>query len=63
MGTAPLTRFAHLMRDPDPDGARKAARQLWHEKGICVVFPEDCYGLDRQFVEAIGNRIHGRRKA
>lgn len=62
MATTSLSRFAASMRDPDPDGARKAARQLWHERGIAVVFPDDCHGLDWQFIEAVANRVHGRRK-
>lgn len=62
MGTTSLTKFAASMRDPDPDGARKAARQAWHEHGICVVFSGDCEKLDQMFIEAIANRLYGPRK-
>ena len=61
MAATSLTRFAGSMRGPDPDGARKAARQLWHDMRIAVIFPDDCKGLDRQFIEAVANRVHGRR--
>ena len=61
-GRTSLTSFAATMRDPDPNGAQRAARQLWLEKGIAVIFPGDCNGLDRQFIEAVANRLHGVRK-
>ena len=57
-----LTKFANSMRDPDPDGARRVAKQLWLDRGIAVIFDGDCMGLDRQFIEAVANRLHGRRK-
>jgi len=49
------------MRDPDPQGARIAARELWKRHGIVVIMPGDCTGLDRDLVEAVANRLHGRR--
>lgn len=63
MGTTSLTKYAASMRDPDPDGARAAARQLWLERGIATVFPGDCEKLDWMFVEAIANRLYGMRKS
>lgn len=54
---------APLWNDADPAGARQAAHELWHAKGIAVIRPTDCQGLDRQFVEAVANRIYGRRQA
>lgn len=62
MPTTSLTKFAASMRDPDPDGARKAADIAWREHGICVIFPDECHGLDREFVAAIANRLRGKRK-
>lgn len=56
-----LTAFAPSMRDPDPQGARIAARELWKRHGIVVIMPGDCTGLDRDLVEAVANRLHGRR--
>lgn len=56
-----LTRFAGSMRDPDPNGTRKAARELWHEHGIVVVLPGQLHGLDREFAQALGNRLWGKK--
>jgi hypothetical protein len=56
-----LTKFAATMRDPDPDGARKAASQAWHTMGIAVFFDGDCHGLDREFIHAVANRLYGKR--
>ena len=60
-GRTSLTPFAASMRDPDPDGARRAARQAWLDHGIVVIMPGDCTGLDREFVAAVANRIYGKR--
>lgn len=60
----PLGKFAHLSRDPDPDGAEKAARQFWQGHGG-IAFTADQLrgmpGLDRQFLEAIAAKHYGRR--
>lgn len=56
-----LTRFAASMRDPDPDGARNAARTAWIDHGILVVMPGQLHGLGREFVTALGNRLWGNR--
>lgn len=56
-----LTKFANSMRDPDPDGARRAADQLWRDKQIAVIFPDECHGLDWDFVKAVANKFRGRR--
>jgi hypothetical protein len=58
-----LTKFAAAMRDPDPEGAKRAARQLWHERGIVVIFEDDeIPGLARMTVEAVAIAKYGRRK-
>lgn len=59
---APLAAFAPSMRDPDPDGPRKAADEAWQSHGILVVLPGETHGLDRDFVTALGNRLRGKRK-
>jgi hypothetical protein len=61
MNRTSLTRFAPSMRDPDPDGPAKAARQAWQEHGILTVLPGQVHGLDREFVTALGNRLWGKR--
>lgn len=60
-GRSTLTRFAPLMRDPDPQGPRRAAKALWHEKGIITVFPGDCEKLDMEYFQAVAERLYGRR--
>ena len=57
-----LTPFAKSMRDPDPDGARRAAQQLYDEHGIVVIFPNDVAKVDSMWIEAIGKRLYGRRR-
>ena len=59
----PLAQFAKSMNDADPDGARRAASQLWHQMGIAVFFPGDCNGLDRSFIEVSATRKYGKRKS
>lgn len=56
-----LTAYAASMREPDPEGPRRAARELWHAKGVVTVFPGDVSGLDREWIQAFANRVYGRR--
>ena len=56
-----LTPYAGSMRDPDPEGQRRAARQLWHSRGIATIFPGDVSGMDREWIQAIANRVYGKR--
>lgn len=58
-----LGRFAHQMRDPDPDGAQRAAKQLWLDKGIAVIFVDKINGLERDMVTAIANKNYGKRRS
>lgn len=62
MSRTSLTPYAASMRDPDPDGATRAARQAWHDHGIAVIRRADCERLDWEYVSAIADRVHGRRK-
>lgn len=59
-----LTRFAPLMRDADPAGARRAAQKLFDEHEILVIFPADVIDgkIDSMWVEAIGRRLYGGRR-
>ena len=61
MATTSLTRFARSMQDPDPAGASRAAREAWRDHGILVVLPGQLHGLDREFAQALGNRLWGKR--
>lgn len=61
-----LTRHAPMMRDPDPDGPRRAAREAWHQHGAVVLTGVQVAALDwqdRELVRAIAVRLHGPRKA
>lgn len=60
-GRTSLTRFAPQMRDPDPDGPTHAAKRAWHEYGILTILPGQLHGLDRDFADALGNRLWGKR--
>ncbi len=63
-GRTSLTAFAASMRDPDPKGARNAAKQAWQEHGIVVLMPEQLRamgGLERQLVEALAVKQYGQR--
>lgn len=58
-----LAPYAASMRDPDPQGAQRAAKQLWHEKGIAVIFVDEIHGLERDMVMAIANKNYGKRRS
>lgn len=61
----PLSKFAHLARDPDPNGPNKAAKEFWHRHGG-VAFTADqlrqMEGLTRQLIEAVAANLYGKRK-
>lgn len=59
-----LTRYASVMQDPDPDGARKRAARQWHLDGTIVLLPDSIKRLDwqdRDLVRAIAAKIYGER--
>ena len=63
-GRTSLTPYAASMRDPDPAGAHRIAKQRWHEKGDIVLFAEDIDRLDwqdRELVKAIAAKRYGSR--
>lgn len=66
MTSSPLARFAHLMRDPDPNGAKHFAADMMRETGMIVLNPEWVNGWgDRELVRKIAERTlqnYGRRK-
>ena len=59
-----LTRYAALMRDPDPAGARRAAQELYDQFGIVTIFPQDVANgrIDNMWAEAIGKRLYGGKR-
>lgn len=57
-----LTPYAGSMRDPDPEGQRRAARELWHRAGVITIFPGDLRGIDRDFINAFASRVYGIRQ-
>lgn len=62
--TTSLTRYAPQMREADPNGARRIAKQKWHATGAIVLLPDQIDRLgwqDRELVKAIAARIYGTR--
>lgn len=58
-----LARFAHLGREPDPEGGRKAARDAWRDHGLILLRPEWLPGwADRKQAELLAEKVHGKRK-
>jgi len=52
------------MRDPDPQGHLRRAKQAWHSQGIIVLFPEDIRAMDpmdRMLLEAVAAKRFGKR--
>jgi hypothetical protein len=59
-----LTSMAPLMRDPDPDGARKAAARAWHEHGAAVFSRDSIDRMpwqDRELLEGLCVKLYGER--
>ena len=59
-----LTRHAHAMRDPDPQGPRRLAKQKWHADGTIILLAEDVARLDwqdRELVRAVAAKQYGPR--
>jgi hypothetical protein len=59
-----LSRHAHLMRDPDPQGARRLAQAQWHKDGTIAILPGDkaqLDRLDRELLDAICAKLYGKR--
>ena len=63
-GRSSLTPYAHLMREPDPSGARRLAARKWHDDGTVILLPDSIERLswqDREFIKALAARIYGKR--
>lgn len=61
---SPLSRFAHLARDPNPADGRKLARDAWRNHGLILLRPEWLQGWgDRQQAELLAEKVHGKRRA
>lgn len=64
-GRTSLTRYAPLMRDPDPNGPHALSIRKWHEDGSLVLRAEQIAKLDwqdRELLNAIGARLYGPRQ-
>jgi hypothetical protein len=63
-GRSSLTPYAASMREPDPNGAYRIAKQRWHDNGDLVLFASDIAGMDwqdRELINAIGAKRYGTR--
>lgn len=59
-----LTRYAHMMRDEDPNGPKRMAARKWHEDGSVILLPDSIERLDwqdRELVRAIATKLYGPR--
>ena len=59
-----LTRYAPLMREPDPNGAHRLAKRHWHEQGAVTFLPDQIARMnwqDRELLKALAARHYGKR--
>jgi hypothetical protein len=64
--THPIARLMGPTGEPDPQGARRAARLFWQAHGGVAFTAEqlrEMGGLDRQFLEAAAAKHYGKRSA
>ena len=62
--TSSLSRYAPILREPDPNGAHRLAKQKWHDTGAIVLLPDQIARLpwqDRELVRAIAAKQYGPR--
>jgi hypothetical protein len=60
-----LTRYAPLMRETDPNGAHRIAKQQWHDIGAIVLLPDQIKRLawqDRDLLNGIAAKLYGPRQ-
>lgn len=65
-GRTSLTRYAPMMREPDPRGAHRLAAAMWHNEGTVIIRAESIERLDwqdRELVKAIAAKLYGPREA
>ena len=66
MSRSSLTRFAPLMREPDPNGAHRLAKRQYHQTGAVTFLPDQMAKMswqDRELVNAIAAKIYGKRNS
>lgn len=59
-----LTRFAPLMREPDPNGAHRLAKRQYHETGAITFLPDQLAQMpwqDKEFLNALASKYYGKR--
>lgn len=64
MSRGSLTRFAPLMREPDPNGAHRLAKRQYHETGAITFLPDQLARMpweDRELVQRIAAKHYGPR--
>ena len=65
MSRSSLTRYAPLMREPDPNGAHRLAKRQYHETGAITFLPDQIARLpwqDRELVNGIAAKLYGPRQ-
>jgi hypothetical protein len=57
-----LASVAPMAREPQPEHARRAARDAWHAQGIVLINPDWLAGwADRQQLIILADKVHGKR--
>ena len=65
MSGGSLTRYAPLMREPDPNGAHRIAKRTWHETGAVTFLPDQLARMswqDRELLNGIAKKLYGPRQ-
>ena len=65
MSRTSLTRYAPIMREPDPCGAHRLAKRQFHETGAITFLPDQLARMpwqDRELVERIATKHYGPRQ-
>jgi len=58
-----LAATAALAREPDPNAARRAARDAWHRDGLILINTGWLSSWpDRKQAELLAEKVHGKRK-
>lgn len=65
MSRGSLTRYAPLMREPDPCGAHRLAKRQYHETGAITFLPDQLARMpwqDRELLNGIAAKHYGTRQ-
>lgn len=65
MSRTSLTRFAPIMREPDPNGAHRLAKRQYHETGAITFLPDQIARMawqDRELLNALAAKHYGPRQ-